>query len=48
MGCICAMKYYSDIKENDMLPFATIWIDLEGPLYVMLYEICQTEKTNTL
>ena len=35
------MKYYSTIKKNKILPFATTWIDLEG---IMLSEISQTEK----
>ena len=35
------MEYYSAKKENEILPFATIWMDLEG---IMLSEISQTEK----
>ena len=35
------MEYYSAIKENEILPFATTWMGLEG---VMLSEISQTEK----
>ena len=35
------MEYYSAIKENEILPFATTWMDLEG---IMLSEISQTEK----
>ena len=27
---IHTMKYYSAIKRNEILPFATIWIDLES------------------
>ena len=38
------MEYYSTIKKNDILQFATIWMDLES---IMLSEISQT-KTNTL
>ena len=34
------LEYYSTIK-NEVLPFATMWIDLEG---IMLSEISQTEK----
>ena len=33
--------YYSGIKNNKILPFATTWMDLEG---IMLSEISQTEK----
>ena len=32
--------YYSTVKKNEVLPFAT-WMDLEG---IMLSEISQTEK----
>ena len=32
------------IKKNEILPFATTWMDLEG---IMLSEICET-KTNTV
>ena len=35
------MEYYSAIKKNENLPFATIWIDLKD---IMLSEISQTEK----
>ena len=38
------MEYHSAIKKKKILPFATIWIDLEG---IMLSEISQT-KTNTV
>ena len=33
--------YYSVIKKNEVLPFATTWMDLEG---IMLHEISQTEN----
>ena len=36
------MEYYSAIKENEILPFATMWMELEG---IMLSEISQ-RKTN--
>ena len=35
------MEYYPAIKNNEILPFATTWMDLEG---IMLSEISQTEK----
>ena len=36
------MEYYSVIKkENEILPFATTCVELEG---IMLSEISQTEK----
>ena len=34
------MEYYSAIKKNEILPFAT-WMDLKG---ILLSEISQTEK----
>ena len=38
---IYTMEYYSAIKKNEILPFATAWLDLEG---ITLNEISQTEK----
>ena len=38
------MEYYSAIKKNEILPFATTWMELEG---VMLNEISQ-RKTKTI
>ena len=35
------IEYYSVVKTNKILPFATTWVDLEG---IMLNEISQTEK----
>ena len=35
------MECYSAIKKNEILPFATTWMDLER---IMLNEISQTEK----
>ena len=50
--CVCiytyththTMEYYSAIKKNEILPFATIWMDIES---IMLSEITQ-KRTNTL
>ena len=36
-----SMEYYSATKKNEVLPFAAIWMDLEG---IVLSEISQTEK----
>ena len=41
MWCIYTMEYYSTIKKNEILPFATTWVELEG---IMLSEITQSEK----
>ena len=35
---IYIMEYYSAIKKNEILPFATTWMELEG---IMLSEISQ-------
>ena len=35
------MEYYSDIKKNEIRPFATTWMDLET---VILSEVSQTEE----
>ena len=35
------VEYYSAIKKNEIVPFATTWVDLEG---IMLSEISQMEK----
>ena len=37
-------EYYPPIRKNEILPFATTWIDLEG---IMLCEI-KPSKTNTI
>ena len=36
MWSIYKMEYYSDIKKNEILPFAATWLDLYG---IMLSEI---------
>ena len=35
------MEYYSAIQKNEIVPFVTIWVDLEG---ITLSEVSQTEK----
>ena len=40
MWYLYIIEYYSAIKKNEILPFATTWMDLEG---IMLSEISQTE-----
>ena len=39
------MQYYSAIRNDEIRPFATIWMVLEG---IMLSEISQREKGPTL
>ena len=38
---IHTQECYLSVKKNEILPSATIWVDLEG---TMLNEISQTEK----
>ena len=38
---IHTVEYYLTIKKNEILPFATMWMELEG---IMLSEISQSEK----
>ena len=35
------MEYYSTIKNNGILPFEAMWIDLEN---IILSEVSQAEK----
>ena len=35
------IKYYSAIKNNEIMPFAATWMDLE---VIILSEVGQTEK----
>ena len=44
MWCIYTMEHYSAIKKNEILPFATMWMELEG---IMLSEMSQ-RKTKTI
>ena len=41
MWNIHTMEYYSAMKNNEILPFTTTWMNFEG---IMLSEISQTEK----
>ena len=43
MWYLYAMEYYSAIKKNEILPFVTMRIELEG---IMPSEVSQTEKAN--
>ena len=38
------MEYYSDLKKNEIKPFAATWMDLE---IIILSEVRQ-KKTNTI
>ena len=38
------MDYYSAIKKNEILPFTTTWMNLQG---IILSEIISQRKTNT-
>ena len=38
---IHTVEYYLTIKKNEILPFATMWMELEG---IMLSEISQSER----
>ena len=38
---IYTMEFYSAIKKKKILPFVTVWMDLEN---IMLSEISQSEK----
>ena len=40
MWSVYTMEYYSAIKSNEIVPFATTWMDVE---IVMLSEVSQTE-----
>ena len=38
---IYTVEYYSAVKKKELLPFMTVWMDLES---IMLSEISQSEK----
>ena len=37
---VCIMEYHSAVKNNEILPFVMIWIDLED---IMISEINKTK-----
>ena len=41
MWYIYTVEYYSAIKKNEIMPFATTWMDLQ---VIILSEVSQTEK----
>ena len=41
MWYIYTMEYYTAIKKNEILPFVTTWMDLEG---IMLSKTSQRDK----
>ena len=41
MQGVYTREHYSAVKRNEILPFATTWVNLEG---IMLSEMGQTEK----
>ena len=45
MWCMYTMDYYSAIKENEIMPFAATWMDLE---IIILSEVSQKEKDKYL
>ena len=45
MWYICTREYYSATEKNEILQFATAWMDLKG---IMLSEISQSDRTNTI
>ena len=45
MWYIYTMEYYSAIKKNEILPFATTWMEQDG---IMLSEIVSQRKTKII
>ena len=41
LWCKDTMQYDSDIKENEVFPFAATWMDLNG---IMISEMSQAER----
>ena len=42
---IYIMEYYSALKKKKILPYVTVWVDLEN---IMLSEISQSEENKYL
>ena len=40
---MCVMEYYSATKNNEIVPFAATWMNLE---ILVLSEVSETEKEN--
>ena len=38
---MCVVEYYVPIKNNEIVPFAAMWMDLD---IIILSEVSQTEK----
>ena len=45
MWCIYTVEYYSITKQNEMVPLAEMWMDLET---VVQSEVSRKEKNNTV
>ena len=45
MWYTCTMEYYLVMKKNEILPFATMWLELEG---IMLSKISQKKTYNMI
>jgi hypothetical protein len=43
MWYLYTMEFYSDMKKNEILSFASKWIELEN---IILSEVSQAQKTN--
>ena len=44
LQCVYIYEYFSAITKNEILPFATTWVEFQG---IMLSEVSQT-KTNII